>query len=240
MRWAQRRPRASCKRSRTARFWATASTPFPSPDRRRGEHSPHPTQPTAGPAPDLHLPCPGGATPGARRPAVAGSALGRDRAEQPVGLVVDAGGEVQSVRVAVQAGVAELERPEPVDRELAVPRGVERAAVLELAVPHLPVGVDLPVAEVADQQIAAEATERRRRPGDPPRGVELPVPGDATEELPVEVVDVHDPEPTAVRLVVRSTLLLRVGHEDPVVDRLDPERSVVLRELAVDERTGRV
>src|SRR3954471_17840606 len=208
MRWVQRRPRASCKRSRTARFWATASTPFPSPDRRRGEHSPHPTQPTAGPAPDCICPAPAGRRRARAAPAVAGSALGRDRAEQPVGLVVDAGGEVQGVRVAVQAGVAELERPEPVDRELAVPRGVECAAVLELAVPQLPVGVDLPVAEVADQQVAAKAAERRRGLGDPPRSVELPVLGNATEELPVEVVDVDDAESPPVLLVVRPALLL--------------------------------
>src|SRR5207248_8283887 len=131
-------------------------------------------------------------TPGTRRPAVAGSALGRDRAEEPVGLVVDAGGEEQGVRVAVRAGVAELERPEPVDRELAVPRGVERAAMLEVAVPHLLVGVDLPIAEVADEQVAAEAAERRRSQGEPPRGVELPALGDPTDELPVEVIHVDE------------------------------------------------
>ena len=118
-------------------------------------------------------------------------------------------------------------------------RGVERAAVLEVAVRHLLVGVDLPVAEVADEQVAAEAAERRRSPGEPPRGVELPVLGDAAEELPVEVVDVDDAQPTAVRLVVRPGLLLAVGHEDPVADRLDPERAVVLREPRIDERAGR-
>src|SRR6185369_8835091 len=105
-----------------------------------------------------------------------------DRAEEPVGLVVDAGGEVQGVRVAVRAGVAELECPEPVDRELPVLCGAERAAVLEAAVLHLLVGVDLPVTEVADEQVAAEAAERLRRLREPPRGVELPVLSDAPQE----------------------------------------------------------
>src|SRR5215467_2457167 len=120
------------------------------------------------------------------------SARRRDRAEEPVGLVVEAGGEVQGVRVAVRAGVAELERPETVDSELAVLRGVECAAMREVAVLQLLVRVDLPVAEVADQQIAAEAAERRRGQREPPRGIELPVLGDAAEELPVEAVGVDD------------------------------------------------
>ena len=64
-------------------------------------------------------------------------------------------------------------------------RGVERAAVLEVPVPHLLVGVDLPVAEVADQQVAAEPAERIRCPGEAPRSVELPVLGNPAEELPV-------------------------------------------------------
>ena len=48
------------------------------------------------------------------------------------------------------------------------------------------------------------------------------------------------PSAAPVRLVVRSGLLLGVRHEDPVADRLDPERPVVLREPRVDERAGRV
>src|SRR5438105_6439773 len=122
----------------------------------------------------------------------------RDRSEEAVSLVVDAGGEEQGLRVAVRAGVAELERPEPVDRELAVRRDVERAAVLEVAVRHLLVCVDLPVAEVADQQVAAEAAERRRCPGETPRCAELPVLSHPAEELPVEVVDVDNAEAAAV------------------------------------------
>ena len=71
----------------------------------------------------------------------------------------------------------------------------------EVTVPHLLVRIDLPVAEVADEQVAAEAAERVRGEGEPPRSVELPVLGDATQELPVEVVGVDDPESPLVRLV---------------------------------------
>src|SRR6476620_11330452 len=140
-----------------------------------------------GTRPSCIRPCPGGATLGTPPRPEPWSVLCCDRAEEPVGLVVDAGGEVQRVRIAVRAGVAELECPEPVDRELPVLCGAERAAVLEAAVPHLRVGVDLPVAEVADQQVAAKAAERLRRLREPPRGVELPVLGYPTQELPVEV-----------------------------------------------------
>src|SRR5438067_5748227 len=164
----------------------------------------------------------------------------RDRAEEAVRLVVDPGGEEQGLRIAVRSGVAELERPEPVDRELAVRRGVERAAVLEVAVRHLLVSVDLPVAEVADEQVASEAAERRGCPGEAPRSVELPVLGDSAEELPVEVVGIDDAEPPAVRLVSRPGLLLAVRDEDAIADGLDPERCEMLREPRVDESSGSV
>ena len=114
----------------------------------------------------------------------------------------------------------------------SVPRCSKRPFVLLL------VGVDVPVAEVADEQVAAEAAERRRCQGEPPGALSCPCWATRREELPVEVVDIDEAEPSAVRLVVRAALLLRVRHEDPVADRLDPERPVVLRELGVDERAG--
>src|SRR5436190_18540780 len=106
---------------------------------------------------------------------------GRDRAEEPVRLVVRAGGEEEGVRVAVRAGVAELECPEAVDRELAPVRIPERAAVLEDPGADLGVGVDPAVAEVADEQVAAEAAERGRRPREAPRRIQLAVLRDPLE-----------------------------------------------------------
>src|SRR5207248_7121366 len=111
----------------------------------------------------------GGVSP--RPAATAGSASGGDLAEEPVGLVVRAGGEVQRLRVAVRAGVAELERPQPVDCDLVAVLVAEGAVLLEVAVRLLRERVDLAVAEVADQEVAAQASPSCRRERDPPRSV---------------------------------------------------------------------
>src|SRR5206468_4980875 len=107
-----------------------------------------------------------------------------------------------------------LQRPQAVDRELAAVARAQRAAMLELAVRHLLVGVDLPVAEVADEQVAAEAAERRRRPREAPRRVQLAVLRHPPEQVAVHAVDVDEAETLAVLLVVTAGLLLRVGDED--------------------------
>ena len=78
---------------------------------------------------------------------------GGDGAEEAVRLVVCAGGEEQRARrPVVGRAVAELERPEAVDHECVVV-GPELTVGDELPVLEL-VGVDLPVAEVADEQVA--------------------------------------------------------------------------------------
>src|SRR5205814_5280784 len=56
----------------------------------------------------------------------------------------------------------------------------------------LAVGVDAPVAEVADQQLAAVVPESARRERESPRRVQRPPAADPCDELPaqVELVDV--------------------------------------------------
>src|SRR6266545_8116450 len=96
-------------------------------------------------------------------------ACGLDRAEQAVCFVVDAGGEQQRGAVAGDA-VAEAQRPQALDLDRAavlVPQPSEERAGLRV------VGVDAAVAEVADQQRAAEATEPRRGQRQAPGGVQL-------------------------------------------------------------------
>src|SRR6058998_3628245 len=76
-----------------------------------------------------------------------------DRAEEAVVLVVRAGGEEQRVhRTVRRRAVAELQRPQPVDRQRLPVGRAQLAAVLELPVRQLLVRVDLAVAEVPDEQ----------------------------------------------------------------------------------------
>jgi hypothetical protein len=74
-----------------------------------------------------------------------------------VALLVRAGREEERPGRPRVATVAEAERPPPVDRERLAVRTAQLAAVGELSVRELLVGVDLPVAEVAEEQVTAEA-----------------------------------------------------------------------------------
>src|SRR6266576_3155396 len=94
--------------------------------------------------------------------------VGVDLAEEPVVLAVRPRGEEQRARRPVVPTLADLERPEPVDRQRFPARVAELAAVLEVAVAEFGIGVDLPVAEVADEQVAGDAAEARRREREPP------------------------------------------------------------------------
>src|SRR5256712_9115772 len=163
----------------------------------------------------------------------------RDRAEEPVLLVVWTRREEQRVERSVGwAAVSELQRPQPVDRELLSVRGPERADELPCPVRQLLERVDVPVAEVADEQVAAEGAEAGGGHREAPRGIQLAVLRDAREQVPVRVEGVDEAEALAVELVIRAWHLFRERHEDPRVDRLDPKRCVAAREVRIREPTG--
>src|SRR2546426_12629933 len=83
-----------------------------------------------------------------------------NRAEEPVRLTVRAGREEQRVdRAVVDRPVTELQRPEPVDRELASFGRPKRADELERPAGHLLVRVHVAVAEVAHEQVATESSK---------------------------------------------------------------------------------
>src|SRR2546428_12489489 len=97
----------------------------------------------------------------------------RDRAEEPVRLVVWTRREEQRAERSVGwAAVSELQRPQPVDRKLLSVRGPERADELPCPVGQFLVGVDVPVAKVADEQVAAEGAEAGGGPPHRPRGLQ--------------------------------------------------------------------
>src|SRR6266536_2994911 len=99
------------------------------------------------------------------------------------------------------------------------------------AEPELPVGlrlerVDLAVAEVADEEISAEAAEVCRREREPPRRVQQAVLSHAGDQVAGRVEGVDEAEALPGDLVFCILVLLRERDEDPRADRLDPERRV--------------
>src|SRR4029450_12868398 len=109
------------------------------------------------------------------------------------------------------------------DPDRAVVRALDAPARLP-AVLAGPERVDPAVAEVPDEQVAAELAEGRRRHRHPPRGVEIAECRDASHEVAVEVELVDDAKTLAVELLLAARVLLGVGHEDRASDRLDVER----------------
>src|SRR5579862_4379297 len=168
---------------------------------------------------------------------------GSDRAEQTVLLAARSRSEVERRRRPGGGAVAELETPEPVDRDERAVAVAQLSLVHPLAAAAILIRGDAAVAEVADQQVTAEHAEAGGRcHRKPPRCVRRrvrPSTGlDASDKLPVDRVLVHVPGPTAGDIVVLLRVLLRVGHEDVVRDRLDAERREALRQLRIGERAG--
>src|SRR2546423_812665 len=109
--------------------------------------------------------------------------------------------------------------------------------MLEVPVGRFGVSVDLSIAEVANEEIAAEAAEVRRSEGNSPRCVELTMLRDPREQRAGGVVDVYEPPTLSVDLVDRISVLFSVGDEDARSDRLYPERRVAGWQVRVDERS---
>src|SRR2546426_7608762 len=119
--------------------------------------------------------------------------------------------------------------------------GVERAAVLELALPVAfrgVEGVDAAVAEVADEQVAAEEAEVARREGEPPRRVELALGRDPSEQVAGGIERIHESMPLARDIVVSGRVLQRVGHVNGAADVPDAEGCVAGGEIGVRKRAG--
>src|SRR5256886_7076793 len=165
---------------------------------------------------------------------------GGNCAEESVRLAVRTGREEQRVDwTVVHRPMPELQRPEPVDDELASVGRPKRPDELERPVGQLLVRVHVAVAEVAHEQVAAEPSETRGGEREAPRCIQLAVLRYADEQIPIGVEGVNEAEALAVDFVLRSRTLLRERHEDSRTDRLDPERSVACRNLRIDEPARR-
>ena len=95
----------------------------------------------------------------------------RDHAEHAVGLAIGAGGEIDRLRVAGSTAIPRSERPQSVDHERAAVSAVQLA---EKAGGGGIKDVDPAVAEIADQQVAAERIERGGGERDAPGEFNVP------------------------------------------------------------------
>src|SRR5260370_41400983 len=97
--------------------------------------------------------------------------------------------------------------------------------------------VDLPIAEVANQDVVLEYPKRRWRARHAPRRIEMAVRGEALHKIAVGVEDVDDAVARLVHRVMPRLVLQRVGHEHCVADRLYAELRVTLRPLWISKRS---
>src|SRR5438105_8327613 len=154
------------------------------------------------------------------------------------------GGEEESVfRNVARSAVAELQRPQAVDPERRPRGGVELAALLRLALAlraREVEGVDRAVAEVADEQVAAERPEACRGQRETPRRVQAPARGDPPEQRARGVVRIDEAMASAGHVIVRGGVLQRVRHIDRPPDALDAKWRVPGGKARVSERAGDV
>src|SRR5262245_34172427 len=112
-------------------------------------------------------------------------------------LVEGTRGEEEGIRRAIGIVVRPLaagKRPEAINCDGRSVGGVKRAAVLELALSGEVCrveGVDAAVAEIADEQLIAEAPEISGRERQPPGRVELTLRRDAAEQITRSVKGIH-------------------------------------------------
>jgi hypothetical protein len=139
-------------------------------------------------------------------------------------FVIGPGRPVQRVGLLRKNAVAKLHSPESIDVYGLVVCVAQSAEELALARPE---GVDRAVAEIADQQCAAELSEARRRKRESPWRVENPVTCDSTDEVPLRIEDVDEAETWSLLLFVAAGLLLfRIRDVDVAANRLNAEGGV--------------
>src|SRR5438270_6375254 len=91
------------------------------------------------------------------------------------------------------------------------------------------VGIDVPIAEVADQDIAAKCAEAGRRQGHGPGRVQPTLADEPPEQVSVGTEDVNESVAGAGQVVVLVWLLLREGHEQLASNVVDPKRGKASR-----------
>src|SRR5579871_1356255 len=145
---------------------------------------------------------------------------GGEGAQEAVRAAMDAGGEVEDVRVCVAAAVAEGECPEAIVDDREPERIVHQA--------HEPPGDGMkrgdPAAagtEIADKNVVGEWPEARRRNGHAPGSIHPPARLEALEQNTSGRENVHEAQAGS-----RVEITAGVGDEELAADILDVERRV--------------
>ena len=86
--------------------------------------------------------------------------------------------------------------------------------------------VDVAIAKISDEQIAAELPKVSRGNGQPPWRIEPSSRGHSTEQIAVRVECVDEPVPYTRDVVMLVGVLERVGHVDRAAQVADAERRV--------------
>ena len=154
----------------------------------------------------------------------------RDRAKQAISLFVRTGCEVERVGTRFRAA-AEGQRPQPVDDQRLIMRVIELIQEMTLGV----VNIDFAVAEVADEDVAAEAAKGEGRPHDSPGRIQLAAGGEAPEQMTIRVEDVDKAVARAGDVVMFLRVLLGIGHEQVAIDVLYAEWRVAGRDRRILE-----
>src|SRR4029077_21250686 len=110
---------------------------------------------------------------------------------------------------------------------------------LELAARWV-VGIDVAIAEVADQDVAAKGAEGRRRERDRPGGVEPASADEPLQQVAVRCEDVDEAVAGPRVVVVLAGALLGEGNVELAADVVDPERREPGRDRGVDEAVDEV
>src|SRR5437016_6059239 len=125
-------------------------------------------------------------------------------------LVTDAGGEIYGMRMAVRTVIAGDQRPQIVDLDRMAGAGAEHAD--QLASVRVE-GVDMAIAEIADQEIAGEAPEALRRDRQPPGRIQHVMRGEALDEIAAEIELVDEAMAGAVHVVLALGIAEGEGDE---------------------------
>src|SRR5438105_1012229 len=113
-------------------------------------------------------------------------------------LIVDAGREEDGVGIAAVPAVTQPQTPQTRDRD----RPMLLVAKLSFEVAVEREGIDAPIAEVANQQVRAEAAELRGRDGEAPRRVERAARRNTAIQRTVGIEDIDEPVARARHVVV--------------------------------------
>lgn len=145
--------------------------------------------------------------------------------------------EVDALRASGTAAIARGQRPQSVDADRRT-----------LSVEQLPlermggqiVDVDTAVAEVANQEVSGEFSERRWSDGEPPRRVQGSIRGEPADEISGEVEHVHEAVSRSRNFILLRCVLQSISHVQQATQIGDAERRITCRKRGIGESAREV